>query len=211
MSPIALRAVFGSCLTLGVVDLAWLDANAGRVKEEMSLPPLAAVEPVTSIRPLREAEGEARAAAITGEIVGAGPSATSEPPPASVAESHPAQESPLTSCVVQFERSLAVLHPDQIANLGAIAEALKRDPRAVVRVGGHADRLAWKGNRGNNLTLSEDRAVAVARALGKLGISPDRIRRAAFGDTQPLDERATEDAYRRNRRVEVRVELTGDR
>jgi chemotaxis protein MotB len=111
--------------------------------------------------------------------------------------------------MIQFDRSLSVLRSDQAPNLAAIADAVRKDARAIVQIGGHADRLAWKGNRGNNLTLSEDRAVAVARALSKLGVPSDRVRRAAFGDTRPIDERTTEEAYRRNRRVEVRIELRG--
>jgi outer membrane protein OmpA-like peptidoglycan-associated protein len=115
----------------------------------------------------------------------------------------------VTSWIIQFDRSLSVLRSDQAPNLADIADLVRSDARAVVQIGGHADRLAWKGNRGNNLSLSEDRAVAVARALSKLGVPPDRIRRVAFGDTRPIDERTTEDAYRRNRRVEVRILLGG--
>jgi outer membrane protein OmpA-like peptidoglycan-associated protein len=119
------------------------------------------------------------------------------------------QPAEASSWMIQFDRSLSVLRSDQAPNLAAIADAVRKDARAIVQIGGHADRLAWKGNRGNNLTLSEDRAVAVARALSKLGVPSDRVRRAAFGDTRPIDERTTEEAYRRNRRVEVRIELRG--
>ena len=79
-----------------------------------------------------------------------------------------------------------------------------------MRVAGHADRVAWKGHRGDNLTLSDARARAVVIALTRLGVAPNSIRRTAFGDTKPLDARASEDAYRLNRRVEVSVEWRGD-
>jgi len=197
MSPAILRAIFGSCLSLGLVDLAWLDMNADRLRNEESWellthpPPAASAEPHQAIahpEPLR---------VYTKEVAPAVPT--------------PAEPEPVTTCVIQFDRSLAVIPPDQAANLTAIAEAAKKDPRTILRIFGHADRMLWKANRGNNLTLSEDRALAVTRALGKLGVPPDRIRRAAFGDTRPVDDRSTEEAYRRNRRVEVRIEPTGDR
>ena len=224
MSPTTLRAVFGSCLTLGFADLAWLDLNAARMGKEISSPRLMVVEPALSAEPpavmVRPAPTPAATAptpaatavtAPTPAATAATPAATGEPLPAGTPASATKQDDPVTSCTVQFERSLSVLPPDQAANLAPIAQALKENPRAVARIGGHADRLAWKGNRGDNMTLSENRALAVARALGKLGIAPDRIRRDAFGDSRPVDDRATEDAYRRNRRVEVRVEFTGDR
>jgi outer membrane protein OmpA-like peptidoglycan-associated protein len=199
MSPAALRVLFGSCLTFGLVDLAWLDANAARLKGE------GALELLT--RPAPRAPAEPLPAIALVEPPRAPPieTAPADPP------NRPAQPEPVTSCIIQFERSLSVIPSDQVANLTPIAEAAKNDPRAIIRIVGHADRLAWKANRGNNYTLSEDRAVAVSRVLGKLGIAPDRIKRAALGDTRPVDDRATEDAYRRNRRVEVRIERMGDR
>jgi peptidoglycan-associated lipoprotein len=207
MSPAALRAVFGSCLTLGFADLAWLDMNAARWGTETSPPPVVLVEkapavelPAVMVRPAAPPITEPAPTAAT----------ASEPLPAAAPLGPTKQGDSVTSCTVQFDRSLSILHPDQAANLTVIAQAVKENPRAVVRIGGHADRLAWKANRGNNLSLSEDRSLAVARALGKLGVAPDRIRRAAFGDTRPVDDRSTEDAHRRNRRVEVRVDLTGD-
>jgi outer membrane protein OmpA-like peptidoglycan-associated protein len=91
------------------------------------------------------------------------------------------------------------------------ADVLKNDPKAIVHVDRHADRMGWIENTGNNLVLSQQRAAAVVGALVKLGIPRDRIRTAAFGDTRPVDDRLTEEAFRRNRRAEVRIELTGDR
>jgi outer membrane protein OmpA-like peptidoglycan-associated protein len=212
MSPTALRALFGSCLTLGFADLAWLDLNAARMGKEIASPPLMVVQPVLSAEPppvmVRPAPVAANAPPPAATPA---PARATEPFAPGGSATATKQDDPVTNHIVQFERSLSVLQPDQEANLTAIARVMKDNPRAIARIGGHADRLAWKANRGDNMTLSENRALAVARALGKLGIAPDRIRRVAFGDTRPADDRATEDAYRRNRRVEVRIDLTGDR
>ncbi len=199
MSPAGLRVLFGSCLALGLVDLAWLDANAARLKSDGSWELLTRPAPSVAPEP---------AAAIAHVETPRAPE--TEVAPVGIPD-RPLQPDTVTSYVIQFDRSLSAIPSDQASNLNAIAETVKSDPRVVVTIVGHADRLAWKAGRGNNLTLSENRALAVARALGKLGIAPDRIKRAAFGDSQPVDDRATEDAYRRNRRVEVRIERMGDR
>ncbi|HMI86827.1 MAG TPA: OmpA family protein [Polyangiaceae bacterium] len=199
MSPRALRIIFGSCLTLGLVDLAWLDANAARLSSEGSWELLTHPPPGVSAEPRPAIAHAEPPPVVAREVAPASPSLTPDAP------------EPATSWIIQFERSASVIPSDQMASLTAIAEAVKTHPRAIVRIAGHADRMIWKANRGNNLSLSEERAGAVARALGNLGVAPDHIRRTAFGDTRPLDGRATEDAYRRNRRVDVRVELPGER
>jgi outer membrane protein OmpA-like peptidoglycan-associated protein len=226
MSSVILRTVCGSCLALGIADLAWLDLNAGRMAQAASAapieeetaaaamaPPAAAVPPPVVAVPPPAAAVPPPAVAVPPPVAIAptpAPSAVNEPPlPIPFPENVAHEE--VASCSIQFDRSRSALRADEAASLAAIAETMKRHPHAIVRVAGHADRMAWKGNRGDNLALSDDRANTVVRALGKLGIAPDRIRRTAFGDAKPLDDRASEEAYRRNRRVEVRVELTGDR
>jgi outer membrane protein OmpA-like peptidoglycan-associated protein len=136
-------------------------------------------------------------------------------PPVMNTESHPSPPQPEPS-VIHFDRGVSVISDDEAKMLTLIADALKSDPKAVVRVDGHSDRTGWEGNtwegnRRSNLVLSDERAAAIVQALGKLGIPRDRIRAAAFGDTRPVDDRWTEEAFRRNRRVEVRIELTGDK
>jgi chemotaxis protein MotB len=37
------------------------------------------------------------------------------------------------------------------------------------------------------------------------GISPQRLVAAGFGEFQPLDSGTTEEAYRRNRRIELKL------
>ena len=37
------------------------------------------------------------------------------------------------------------------------------------------------------------------------GIAPNRLAAAGFADNQPLDVSAGEDAYRRNRRIELKL------
>jgi chemotaxis protein MotB len=82
-----------------------------------------------------------------------------------------------------------------------------RDLAWVLRVDGHADRspLRGTGRFASNWELSAARAIAVAQLLIAEGLPPNRVAAAAFGDTQPLDDRDTPEAYARNRRIELRL------
>jgi outer membrane protein OmpA-like peptidoglycan-associated protein len=197
MSPALLRGALGSCLAVGAADLAWLDVNAERMTSSAS----ASMVQAESVAPASRIERLPRL-----------------PPPLpildettpSVMKPDPLPPPP-ERCVVYFDNGVAVLTDDQVKTLTPIAEAVKKEPRAIVRVDGHADRTGWKDNKGSNYALSNERAVAIVRALSQLGVPRERIWPAAFGDRMPVDDRPTEEALRRNRRVEVRIELPGER
>jgi chemotaxis protein MotB len=89
-----------------------------------------------------------------------------------------------------------------------LARQFPRDLSWVLRVDGHADRSPIRGGGrfATNWELSAARAIAVAQLLIAEGLPPNRVAAAAFGDTQPLDDRDTPDAYARNRRIELRLE-----
>jgi outer membrane protein OmpA-like peptidoglycan-associated protein len=202
MSPVILRGVLGSCLTLGAADLAWLDVNAARLAGSASSAPADRIEP----------------SAVAGRIERLaplpphGPISDDAPLPAlapSAERDRPPTPLPAESQTIYFDRGIAFVSEDQAATLISIADVLKNNPKAVVRVEGHADRTGWSDNTGSNLALSDARAAAIVRALGKLGIPRERIRATAFGDTRPVDDRPTEEAYRRNRRAEIRVDHAG--
>lgn len=100
----------------------------------------------------------------------------------------------------------------QIRDLGRVlldlAGQFPRDLAWVLRVDGHADRSPIRGGGrfASNWELSAARAIAVAQLLIAEGLPPNRVAAAAFGDTQPLDDRDTPEAYARNRRIELRLE-----
>ena len=49
------------------------------------------------------------------------------------------------------------------------------------------------------------RAIAVVQYLVQKGVDPTRLLAAGFGEFQPLDPGDTEEAYRRNRRIELKL------
>ncbi len=57
----------------------------------------------------------------------------------------------------------------------------------------------------SNWALSAARAISVVQHLIARGVSPQRLVAAGFGEFQPLDMERSEDAYRRNRRIELKL------
>ena len=77
----------------------------------------------------------------------------------------------------------------------------------VLRVDGHTDvqPLAGTGRFRNNWELSAGRAISVVRFLIDRGIPAERLVAAGFGEYQPIDEGTTDEAYARNRRIELKL------
>lgn len=93
---------------------------------------------------------------------------------------------------------------------GAVRDLEREIPPDVpwtLRIDGHTDdRPIAPGARfASNWELSAARAIAVVRRLVDAGVSPKHLVAAAFGEYQPLDEGKTEEAYARNRRIEIRL------
>ena len=103
--------------------------------------------------------------------------------------------------------------PEGRAELDALAAALleleKKIPGEiawVLRVDGHTDvRPINSPQFKNNWELSSARAISVVQYLIGKGISPQRLVAAGFGEFQPLDTATTDEAYRRNRRIELKL------
>jgi chemotaxis protein MotB len=53
--------------------------------------------------------------------------------------------------------------------------------------------------------LSSARAISVVQYLVTLGVPAQRLVAAGFAEFQPLDAAATDEAYRRNRRIELKL------
>jgi chemotaxis protein MotB len=77
----------------------------------------------------------------------------------------------------------------------------------VLRVDGHTDKrpLSGAGKFATNWDLSAARAIAVVRYLQSKGMPPEHLLAAGFGENQPLDLGDTEDAFKRNRRIELKL------
>ena len=114
---------------------------------------------------------------------------------------------------VFFDTGQATLLPEGIAELDTVANALieidKKIPPEiawVLRVDGHTDVRPVSGlTFKSNWELSSARAISVVQYLISRGIPAQRLVAAGFAEFQPLDTANTEDAYKRNRRIELKL------
>ena len=112
---------------------------------------------------------------------------------------------------VFFDTGQSVLKPEGRSELDKIAAVLldvtqkiPRDIAWVLRVDGHTDVRPIGGGR-TNWDLSAARAIAVVQYLISKGMPPQRLVAAGFGEFQPIDPATSEEAYSRNRRIELKL------
>jgi chemotaxis protein MotB len=114
---------------------------------------------------------------------------------------------------VFFDSGSAAVRPEGLAELDKLASALMELDRQipkeiawVLRIDGHTDvRPIVTAQFPSNWALSSARAISVVQYLIQKGISPQRLVAAGFGEFQPLDNERTDEAYRRNRRIELKL------
>jgi chemotaxis protein MotB len=99
----------------------------------------------------------------------------------------------------------------QMAKLGEtlkeISAGIPSDINWVLRVDGHTDRIPIKTLQfPSNWELSAARAISVVKFLVSQGIPANRFAATGFGEFQPLDARNDEFAFRRNRRIELKLD-----
>lgn len=85
-----------------------------------------------------------------------------------------------------------------------IAATIPPDIDWILRVDGHTDRSPMRS--GSNWDLSAARAIAVVNFLVSQGVPPNRLVAAGFAEFRPLDPGTDEIAYRRNRRIELKLD-----
>ena len=87
-----------------------------------------------------------------------------------------------------------------------MAGRIPEDIDWILRVDGHTDRVPISNAPfASNWELSTARAVSVVRFLAEEGIPQQRLSAAGFGEFRPLDSGSTPDAYRKNRRIEIKL------
>src|ERR1700758_3626908 len=115
---------------------------------------------------------------------------------------------------VFFDSGQALLLPEGRAELDKVAAALteldKQIPSEiawVLRVDGHTDvrPITNSPQFKSNWELSSARAISVVQYLISLGVPAQRLVAAGFAEFQPLDPGNTEEDYRRNRRIELKL------
>ena len=102
---------------------------------------------------------------------------------------------------IYFDTDKAAIKPESRPTLEEIAKLLNGQPTLNVFIVGHTDS---QGSFEHNMTLSRQRAEAVAAALvTSHKIARARLRTAGVGMLSPVGSNATEDGRALNRRVEL--------
>jgi len=93
-----------------------------------------------------------------------------------------------------------------IAALKDVAQKIPPDIHWILRVDGHTDhRPISTAKFASNWELSAARAISVVRYAIEQGIPPEHLAATGFADMQPIDTGSSDDAYRRNRRIELKL------
>lgn len=100
---------------------------------------------------------------------------------------------------VVFETGSDTLRPESDQVLQIVADYMAQTPKvSLLRIEGHTD---TDGKPDTNQTLSEKRAMAVARWLVAKGTKCERLIPVGFGQDRPVAPNDTEDGKAQNRRV----------
>ncbi len=103
---------------------------------------------------------------------------------------------------VLFDFDQSTINRSYYHILDEVANNAKEDGTVYLRVDGHTCSI---GSYEYNQRLSERRALAVKRYLVRKGVSPDRIKIYAHGETQPASSNSTAEGRRLNRRAVVNI------
>ena len=114
---------------------------------------------------------------------------------------------------VLFAQGAASLGPEGEEKLGQLAVALNQiaaeipeDIDWILQVEGHTDDIPVRAGRfADNWDLSTERALSVVRFLAESGLPANRLVAAGYGEFQPLDKAVSDEARRRNRRIEMKL------
>jgi chemotaxis protein MotB len=114
---------------------------------------------------------------------------------------------------VLFPPGKAELAPDAKKQLDPVFDALKDiaaqippDINWVLQINGHTDHRPIHNDQfESNWELSTERAIAVVRYAIDRGIPADHLSAAGFADNQPIDSGTSDDAYKKNRRIELKL------
>jgi chemotaxis protein MotB len=114
---------------------------------------------------------------------------------------------------VLFDAGQAEISPEGQTELAKLGEAIKQleteipaDVNWVLRIDGHTDKRPINTPQfPSNWELSAARAISVAKYLITQGVSAAHLVPAGFGEFSPIDTGETDEAYRRNRRIEFKL------
>jgi len=107
-----------------------------------------------------------------------------------------------------FESGGADIKVDAYPFLRKVA-ALLKNINYGIQVEGHTDNRPISNEKfPSNWELSAGRAISVVKMLIRMGISPERMSAVGYGEYHPKYSNETEEGRKRNRRVEIKIDLS---
>jgi peptidoglycan-associated lipoprotein len=108
----------------------------------------------------------------------------------------------LASDTVYFDFDKSTISADERGKLDQVSQWFKSNPGHSLFLAGHADK---RGTPEYNRALGERRALAVREYLVGLGLPAASLYTNSYGSDRPAVDGDTEEAYAKNRRVEIGV------
>jgi len=108
----------------------------------------------------------------------------------------------LASDTVYFDFDRSTISGSERGKLDQVSEWFKANPGHALFLAGHADK---RGTPEYNRALGERRALAVREYLVGLGLPAASLYTNSYGSDRPAVDGDTEEAYAKNRRVEIGV------
>lgn len=102
--------------------------------------------------------------------------------------------------VIYFDFDTSDIRNEYVDVIAAHGRFLAGNATVRVRLEGHADE---QGSREYNIGLGERRAQTVRRALMLQGVQESQVATVSYGEERPAAAGADENAYSKNRRVEI--------
>jgi peptidoglycan-associated lipoprotein len=102
--------------------------------------------------------------------------------------------------VIYFEFDSSEIRSDYVDVIAAHGRFLAGNASVRVRLEGHTDE---RGSREYNIGLGERRAQTVRRALALQGVQEAQIATVSYGEERPAAAGSDDNAYSKNRRVEI--------
>ena len=112
-----------------------------------------------------------------------------------------------------FESGSDVIQVDGVQKLTEIAKSLKEISEKipskidwVLRIDGHTDKVPISNEKfSSNWHLSSSRAINIVKLLIENEIPSNRLVAAGFGEHSPLVNQESNEAYKKNRRIEIKL------
>ena len=103
--------------------------------------------------------------------------------------------------VIYFDYDSFTVKPEYQGLVDQHARFLQANKGRSISLEGNTDE---RGSREYNLALGQKRAEAVRRAMTLVGANDAQIEAVSFGEEKPAVQGSSEEAYAKNRRVEIR-------